>query len=429
MKNIAFTICAKNYIGLAQVLEKSILKHNKEIEFYIFIADELSDREKELYLSDNIIIARDVLNISSDLWDEMSFKYDLTEFCTSIKPFCFSYIFNNLSASKCLYFDPDILVFNSISSIYSTLDNYSIIVTPHITDMEVIYTGSLNERNLLYSGMYNLGFLGLKKDLNSIKMLKWWEKRLEDRCFRIMTENYFTDQKWIDFLPSFFKNELCISFDLGFNLAPWNFHEREVIEINNSLYVQYRNRLKTSEQYPLVFLHYSGFNYGLLLEGKISQNNIDNLPIYSDIAVLFNEYSKYLNNSEFGKYISLKYTYNYFENGEYISPVYRRLYRSLIENKNVILNPFNINNTFYRNLKSNGLISNKMIESDKTNIKSTKNVNQKISIINKILKLIFIIIGQKNYFILVRLMRIYSIIENHTFLLNKEISKIYKIRN
>lgn len=28
--NCIFTICAKNYVGLAQILEKSVLKYNKK---------------------------------------------------------------------------------------------------------------------------------------------------------------------------------------------------------------------------------------------------------------------------------------------------------------------------------------------------------------------------------------------------------------
>lgn len=35
MKNCIFTICAKNYVGLAQILEKSVLKYNKNVDFYI----------------------------------------------------------------------------------------------------------------------------------------------------------------------------------------------------------------------------------------------------------------------------------------------------------------------------------------------------------------------------------------------------------
>ena len=141
MRNIAFTICAKNYIGLAQVLEKSIKNNNPEIEFYIFVADEF---EEEQLLPNNVLIAREVLDISDDEWNQMTFKYDLTEFCTSIKPTCFKYVFEECKPDKCIYFDPDIFVFSSLDNIYEQLNNYSIILTPHITTLEINYSGSLN---------------------------------------------------------------------------------------------------------------------------------------------------------------------------------------------------------------------------------------------------------------------------------------------
>jgi len=209
MRKIAFTICAKNYIGLAQVLESSIKKFNNDIDFYIFVADEFETKNEVLPI--NVLISRDVLPISYENWNQMSFKYDLTEFCTSIKPICFNYILNNFNPDSCIYFDPDILVFNSLKSVYEKLTTSSIVLTPHITTIENKYTGKLKEQNLLFSGMFNLGFLALKNDINSRKMLNWWEIRLEDRCFKDTMESYFTDQKWMDFLPSLFPENIHIS--------------------------------------------------------------------------------------------------------------------------------------------------------------------------------------------------------------------------
>lgn len=171
MKKSAFTICAKNYIGLALALEKSIKEYNNDIDFYIFVADEFSANERIEDLPANILIAKNTIDIQESQWIQMSFKYDLTEFCTSIKPSCFKYIFDKYETDACIYFDPDILVFNSLDTIYNKLNEYSIMVTPHITTIEDIYTGKLNERNLLYSGMFNLGFLALKHDENSKKCL------------------------------------------------------------------------------------------------------------------------------------------------------------------------------------------------------------------------------------------------------------------
>ena len=56
-KNVAFTICAKNYIGLAQILEQSVRVHNPGVDFFIFVADEFSLTEKADLLPPNVIVA------------------------------------------------------------------------------------------------------------------------------------------------------------------------------------------------------------------------------------------------------------------------------------------------------------------------------------------------------------------------------------
>lgn len=50
MKNCAFTIVAKNYIGLVQILEKSIREYYNDLLFYIIVADEIDNELKKNYL-------------------------------------------------------------------------------------------------------------------------------------------------------------------------------------------------------------------------------------------------------------------------------------------------------------------------------------------------------------------------------------------
>ena len=429
MKKTAFTICAKNYIGLALALEKSIKKHNTDIDFYIFVADEFSLQEEFLNLPENVIIAKDVIGISECKWQQMSFKYDITEFCTCIKPSCFKYVLEQFSADTCIYFDPDILVFNSLDVVYNQLDQKSIIVTPHITTIEKVYTGNLNERKLLFSGMFNLGFLALKNDMYSKKMLDWWEVRLEDRCFQNMMENYFTDQKWMDFLPSFFPSQLLISTDLGLNVAPWNFFEREIVNVDGTFFVKKRIENDENIFYPLTFVHFSGYNYNALINGDIVQGNIKNSEDYRDFKEIFEIYANLIKKSDFLKYIKLGYSYNYFSDGILISKIYRGLFRRLFEDGKINCNPFDEKGDFYFSLKNNKVLIAEMQKTDKESIATVENVEQKTLIINKIFNILFKCIGANKFFMLVRLMRLYSKIENHVYLIDKSYLKNFKIRN
>jgi len=427
MNKIAFTICAKNYIGLAQALQSSVEKYNKDVLFLIFVVDEFSIDEQAL-MPENILIAKDNLDIPLDQWYEMAFKYDLTEFCTSIKPSCFKYLFKKYNETNCIYFDPDILTYSSLNEIYNELNHFSIILTPHITTIEKDYSGKLNERNLLYSGMFNLGFIAFKNDEISKIVLDWWEVRLKDRCYQNMMENYFTDQKWIDFLPSFFPNDILISKNLGLNLAPWNFYERELFKNIDTFYV--RNRLNDStNSFSLVFIHFSGFDYRALLENKVQQGNIKELELPNDLKVPFEIYTNVLRETNISKFINLKYTYNTFSNLSSISNIHRKLFRRLLEDGKVDFNPFSSDSWFYKSLLSNRLISNIIVSNEKKNISNIENAESITLKINLFLRLLFKLIGAQRFFLLVRLMRLYSKPENHIYLIDKNYLKKFKIWN
>lgn len=424
MENCIFTICAKNYIGLALVLEKSIKQHNQGYSFYIFVADELPPDDRAS-LPNNVIEARMALNdlIPSELLEEMAFKYNLTEFCTSIKPFCFQYLFNDLKQDKAIYLDPDILTFSSFEPLFIQLETVNIILTPHVTTFNKEYNGERPEKGLLSTGVYNLGFLALKNDDASLKMLIWWGERLKNQCYIDALDSYFTDQRWMDFLPCFFDtNELLISKHLGLNVAPWNFFEREVFKENENWMV--KNRQESNEKrFPLVFVHFSGYDYKSLIQRKVVQNNIQNLGAYPDIAEVCSVYADFLiaEVETFNLYIKYSYTYGTFDNGIEITNFQRRIFRGLIEENNVISKPFSTKrNSFYEILANKGLLFKSSTDNiDKLNKLNMPDSSRKLKKINTLMRIMFKLIGLKNYILLLRLMRPYSRIENQLHLVDK----------
>ncbi len=418
MKKIAFTISAKNYIGLAKILEKSISENDPSVDFYIFVADECTE---SLQLPNNAIIAKNHLGISTEKWNEMAFKYDLTEFCTFIKPYCFQYIFSHLDADKVIYFDPDILVYHDLNCIYDELDDHSILLTPHIAIPEIRYTGDLLESAFLKFGIFNLGFLALRNDNSVHIMLEWWAKRLDKFCFRFSNMGYFTDQVWMDFIPAFFAYPICkISSHLGMNVAPWNIHERELLFINSGIEVQPRNG--NSSKFPLIFVHFSGLNYKSVLEGKLqgSRHKIDFQ--FEDYKVLMKKYVDYVGASAglLNEYLSLTYTYSVFDNGIPIVPLYRRLYRRLKDDERISTNPFeSIGNSFYLQLRNNKLLFNKVEEFERNNrFDSIRKSSAKIKFFNKVMSLLFRIVGVKRFFMLIKIFSSCSNFEYHAYLLD-----------
>lgn len=429
MNTCIFTICAKNYIGLALVLEKSIKMHNQDCDFFILVADEIDEQERGEF-PDNVLVAKNILGayLEDSKWSEMAFKYNLTEFCTSIKPLCFQYVFEQLGYQKAIYLDPDILTFSSFNPVFEKLDDVSIVLTPHITTYHKTYQGHRSEKGLMSTGVFNLGFLALKNTSVALGMLTWWAERLKDQCYVDPLDSYFTDQKWMDFLPCFFgQDELHVSKHLGLNLAPWNFFEREIYQNDGCWMVKERGQGDHHPAHQLIFVHFSGYNYKGLIDGIMEQNNIPDLDSYHDIDTICKVYRDFLLPAVniFNQYIKYDYTYNYFDNGVEVSNFQRRLFRGLVDEGEMISQPFStLKGSFYTKLVQKKLLlpGKSSIAADKLNKFNMPDTSSKLMHINRMMRILFKIIGLKNYALLLKLFRPYSKVENQIHLLDTRYS-------
>ena len=418
MNICAFTIVAKNYIGLARILGRSLSKVNPDVNFKIFVADEFPQNVKSL--PDNVIISRKVLDYSSEEWTDMSFKYDLTEFCTSIKPGVFKYLFAQ-GYDKVLYFDPDIYIFSSINTILQRLEDYDIVLTPQIAGIHVDYTGEHPEWAMNVNGIFNLGFCGMRKSLITDKIILWWQKRLKTECFADRSVGNFTDQKWMDWMPGLLSNEhLYISHDLGMNMAPWNYFERELFKKNDTLYVRFRTNDNPQHESRLVFIHFAGYDYNKMKQGFIVRKRIENLQEYKDLHLATDIYCKAITNNKdiFDEFITLPYTYSSYDNGIPISTFHRRLYHGYSEKYGPVRNPFSTNKeSFYSMIKKKGMIINDNI--DKISKLNLSNMNRKRKMIGMLFCVLYKFMGYKRYVLFVKSLYNYCRPEWHLFLIRK----------
>lgn len=279
-KNVVFTICDFNYLSQAQSLGDSILRYNKDVTYIIFTITHLPVG----------FINKAVGFQVWSIWDlgikefpSMEKKYELIEFATAVKPFLFEYLYEKYEKiEKVIYLDPDILVYCDVEKIFVELNNNSIILTPHmLSPMKDNLLPS--EQNILNAGVFNLGFIGVKKSEEVIEFLRWWKKRLFDKCFIKLQEGLFLDQIWINLVPIYFKNVKILK-DLGYNVGHWNTHERIISKVEGIYYV--------NSSYPLVFYHFSGFEIEKenIYISKFSTRHV--LQKRNDLVELYEEYKK-----------------------------------------------------------------------------------------------------------------------------------------
>ncbi len=416
-KNCAFTICSRNYITLARLLKKSIEEKSNNCDFYICIADEFSKKSE---LKPNEFICKQELDFTEKEWYQLSFKYDVTEFCTFLKPFCFAH-FQEKYDNVC-YIDPDIMFFDNIQKIFDEFASCEFLLTPHISDIKNLEADHVRiEDELRGSGLYNFGFLGLKTSEDTKCFIEWWKNRLTEKCYRDSINYLYTDQVWGNYIMTYFDlSKIKIQKNLGWNIAPWNFSERKILLINGKYKVI--NRRSGEDETDILFVHYSGYDYKSLCAKAIVQKNQGHETEYKDIELLLDKYAKELKKDveELSKYLQLNYMYNYYSDGVRIHLFHRRLYRMmLLENKDVG-NPFEAENkAFYLKLKKARLLKNASCTGSASQQLSNGSI-KKLKVINLFMRTIYKFIGLEKYISLLKFLKGYGQFENQIHLIEKD---------
>ena len=297
MKNIAFTICSNNYLSQAKVLSDSVYQYDKDnYIFYIVLCDKMNEKVDYSIFHANFIEA-DKLGIENFKW--MTSYYDIVELNTAIKPFAFKYLIKKESPQYIHYLDPDIRTFASLNIIEDELGDHSILLTPHSLS-PIPFDGKIPTDNIFLNfGIYNLGFLGIKVDNESQRMIDWWSDFLSEHCINDPRTGFFVDQLPMELVPLYFNN-VKVSHHRGLNVAYWNLHDRKFSKKNGSYYL--------NEKYPLIFYHFS--NYKLSRPDVITTKYTRSKLNEDDcLKSLYDQYYNEMLATDIGNYKSIRCIY------------------------------------------------------------------------------------------------------------------------
>lgn len=326
----AITICAANYLPFAHVLGNSYLANNPNDSFSILIIDANQIEFKRLdqfkYFSPTD------LDLDEKIFNNMTLYYTVTELATALKPSALKMLFRN-GCDQVIYLDPDIQVFGHFSELKTLVNENSIVLTPH--NLQPLPRDGLRptEADILSSGTFNLGFIGMSKSVNSLQMLDWWEERLRFDSISDPAEMLFTDQRWVDLVPSYFDFKLLTH--PGYNLAYWNLHERVLSEKNNQTLVNDKD---------LKFFHFSGYRPETpwILSKYVANKPRVVISSNKVLGKLCSQYSDKLISAGWTKEGDVEYGYSKLTSGREIPCSLRRLYREdciAAFNKGEVLEP------------------------------------------------------------------------------------------
>lgn len=247
-----FTSAAANYIPKARVLGDSVRKHAPEARLSLLLAEPADSPFLAPIQEFDEVVSIENLEIPN--FKSWLFQHDLVETCTAVKAFYLCKLLERDDCDGVLYFDPDVAVFSSLSSLMNPLANCSVLLTPHLLKHELSEDAVVdNELCTLKFGAFNLGFLGVNNNAEGRRFARWWRDRLHKYCFNDTGNNLFTDQRWADLVPAMF-DDVHILKDYACNVATWNLTHRKVEgDLQQGFTVNGR---------PLIFYHYSGIDSG-----------------------------------------------------------------------------------------------------------------------------------------------------------------------
>ena len=250
--NFSFSVCtivACNYIGRALVLHDSLKAQHAGVDFWLLLIDDapLGDRAAGALERRGIHALRvGEIGLSPEEIGNFRFAYNLTEVSTAYKPWMMETV-ARLSDRDVFYIDPDIEFFAPMTPLVEAVRQHEAVLTPHVLEPMKRDGARPSESDIMGSGIYNLGFLGLNR--GATRVTDWWRERLKREAFIAPSEQRFTDQRWMDFAPGLF--DCYISKDETFNVAYWNCDQRPVLFEDGHYVIRGR---------PLVFFHYSGLD-------------------------------------------------------------------------------------------------------------------------------------------------------------------------
>jgi hypothetical protein len=314
MRLAVFTICSNQSVPQAQILFETVGRFLPDADRFLILADE---RHPAVHYPDGCMVI-EAHNLGIADLAGFAFRYDRMEFSAALKPFAVLHLLGTQGYTHCLYFDPDIELFNAIPDVTSALGaGASFILTPHILAPAEGDRGT-GDIAVMRSGVYNLGFLGVSGTPEARDLLGWWARWLRAHCVDDRSIGLFIDQKFIDLMPGFAPS-LRILHNPGLNVAHWNVSQRRFLpDAPNGPEV---------DGGPLGFFHYSGFDPSCPDRLSTETDDFRGGALPGAWRAFLSRYADRLAAAGHGRIPAGSYAYGRFASGVPIPAIARRMFR------------------------------------------------------------------------------------------------------
>jgi hypothetical protein len=313
------TVATCNYLHYAAALARSVREQHPEAPLHVCLVDRpwpgvaLPAEEGVRYFH------ADELAIPA--WPRFTFQYLPFPLSAAVKSFAVGKVLDEAEPDKLIFLDSDTHLYHPLTEVVRSLDACDIIITPHLCSPRASESRHQDELWIKASGVYNSGFLGLRRGANARALVRWWQDKLYKMCIDARFAHLFVDQSWLDLVPGLFAG-VRVERGLGYNVGYWNVGQRPIS-------LGPGGRFDAAGE-PLVFFHYSGYDMGRpdCLSKWIA--HVDpgfDQSAQPGLAPLLRAYSERLRACGWETYSRVPYGYAALDDGTPIQPVWREMIR------------------------------------------------------------------------------------------------------
>jgi hypothetical protein len=313
----ACTIVTRSFLPYAHVLAESYVRHHPGSRVYVLVVDGVAPEDRA---AGTEIVFVDPGSLDLPYFHELAFKYEPIELATAVKPTLLAHLLEH--EQMLVYLDPDVLVLQPFDELRRVQRSAAVVLTPHTLAPYPDDGLRPSESGMLVTGVFNLGFLGLRRTPETHALLAWWASRLREGSSVDLARGSFTDQKWADLVPAYV-GSAAILRDPAYNVAYWNLHERPLQRRGEEFLVGDR---------PLVFFHFSGYDPAdpTTLSSRVRPGLArTRVGPGTPLAELLRAYSELHARHGWEPDRRPEYGFSRFSNGDPIEPPLRRLYLDL----------------------------------------------------------------------------------------------------
>jgi hypothetical protein len=308
------TIVAKSHLAYARVLARSFRHHHPGVPFFVLLADEAGgwfDPAAEPFT----LVTLEQLALPH--LERLRFHYDQQPFTYACTPALIAAL-HRLGFDEVVYFKQETLVLGSLAPLFDQLARHPVVVTPHLVAPLTGPDAGDREQNILQSGVYNVGVLGVAALPPGPALLQWWTDRLRRHCRHDVPGGMHFEQRWLDLAPAFFG--VRVLRDPSYNIGHWSLPDRRVsLDADGAALV---------DGVPLRVFRFSGYRPDQAERITGYNQRLDGADLGA-VHALVARVRQALDEEGYAVTRTWPYAFARFDNGEPVPALARHLYREL----------------------------------------------------------------------------------------------------